>query len=177
MFKVRVSGLREVDAMLARLGPTLGPATMTLALQVAAEPLVTAAKSLAPYDEERTRGKHLRDSIGAHTKLKRSQRAMMSRPGFAFVFVGPDTSAPHAHLLEYGHVMTVNRGRNKGQEIRHVPAYPFMRPAWDLTRAEVLERLRRQVHDVLASTARAAHRSAWHGTLDQRVAASINAGA
>lgn len=173
MFTVKVQGLREVQEKLGKLGPALGPATMTLALQDAAEPLVAAAKAKAPYDETRSRGKHLRDTIAAHARLSRSQRVMMPRPGFASVFVGPSSRAPHAHLVEFGHVMTVNRGPNKGRVIRQVPAYPFLRPAWDATRDQVLARLAARVHMVVDAVARGAAVAAAEGNMDRRAAASV----
>ena len=42
--------------------------------------------------------------------------------------------APHAHLLEYGHALVRN-----GQVYGHVPAHPFVRPAEEAVKKEVMQ--------------------------------------
>ncbi len=70
----------------------------------------------------RSKTKHLRETIraveGDYTSAKE-----------VHVYVG--SRAPHAHLVEYGHALLVNRGKNKGRPIGRVPPYPFARPAAD----------------------------------------------
>lgn len=171
MFRVHVSGLKEVDARLGALGPALGSAAIAGALQVAAEPTVILAEQLAPYDSDRKKGKHLADTITASTKLKRSQRKFVSRGGVANVFIGP--SAPHGHLIEFGYTLVISRGPRKGQVIKHIPAHAFLRPAWDLTKDEVLANFAAHVHQVIEATARGARVAAAAGTLDRKAAASL----
>jgi HK97 gp10 family phage protein len=202
VFATRVSGLREVDAVLAKLGPALASGAMETALILAAEPTVEAAKALAPFDPDRKRKKHLRDTIKAYTKLRKSQRRSLSLTtsrAFAQVFVGP--SASHAHLIEFGHAIVARgpdrdragekaarkaaraagkkyrspKGGRGGPVIGHVPAHPFLRPAWDSTRQQVLDRFTKNVREVIYATARGARVAAAAGNLDARAAASLNA--
>ena len=216
MFNVRIDGLHDVDTMLGQLGPALAKGAMKLALERAAQPLVQAARQMAPFDEDRKKGKHLRDTSVATTRLRGRQRRFVDA-GFAHVFVGPTgKAATVAHLLEFGHAI-VARGPNRdhvaearrkvmsrearragknadpflerlrqrelsyrapkggrgGYVIGHVPARPFMRPAWDLTKHLVLEEFRKQIVEILLATARGARVASETGTLDRRAGRSL----
>jgi HK97 gp10 family phage protein len=58
--------------------------------------------------------------------------------------------APHAHLIEYGHVMTTNnRGRGRGRAIKVVPAQPFIRPALEANTNQVISDLTNGVNEAL----------------------------
>lgn len=45
-------------------------------------------------------------------------------------------TAPHAHLIEYGHVLVKD-----GKTVGHVPAHPFLRPALEKSISAIAARL------------------------------------
>lgn len=162
-FTVRVTGLRELDAKLAALGPNLGPQALTSSLVYAAAPTVQLARSLAPYDATRKSGKHLRDQIGVTTQRPRNQAGFAgAAAGYARIV----PRAPHSHLLEFGHKIVVGgragrlrrlvRGRNRGQVVGggtvvgFVKARPFLGPAWNATRETVLHRFITRIGEIVS---------------------------
>jgi hypothetical protein len=74
------------------------------------------------------KSKHLRKSI----TVRKSKF-----PGGGFIVM---SNAPHAHLVELGHVL-VHGGKRYmgGEEIGTVPAHPFLRPAVDKAWLRVME--------------------------------------
>lgn len=188
-FTVRVEGLKEIDAKLGALGPKLGPATLSLALQRAGEPTAVLARALAPFDPTREKGRHLRDTIKVTTTVKRTQRPSVT-PGSAHAFIGPaGKGSSHGHLLEFGHKLVVGRrkrikrtiaGRTRtivSKDTRRVVGFvaprPFLEPAWNATKSEVLTNFAREVWDVCVAVARGAVSAAKAGTLDRRAARSL----
>lgn len=69
--------------------------------------------------ERATRHRHLRQAI-------RVSRSRFPLGGYIVV-----ASVPHAHLVEYGHMMVTHDGRTVG----HVPAHAFLHPAKDAVAA------------------------------------------
>lgn len=68
------------------------------------------------------------------TRLRVKMRAQKSHyPGGGAIAIA---SAPHAHLVEYGHALVLD-GKVSGT----VPAHPFMRPAKEKRVNEAIERL------------------------------------
>lgn len=160
-FTVRVEGLKELDAKLAALGPTLGPQALTSSLVYAAVPTVQMARQLAPYNPLRKKGKHLRDRIVIRTARPKGQAGFAgSAAGYAAIV----PAAHHSHLLEYGHrivtggrsgrLRRLTRGRNRGQVVGggrvvgFVAAKPFMHPAWRATRELVLHRFLDRIWEI-----------------------------
>lgn len=47
-------------------------------------------------------------------------------------------TAPHAHLVEFGHVLYKGSKKKGGRVIGHVPAHPYFRPGVDETARPVL---------------------------------------
>ena len=117
------------------------------ALYQAVLPTVEAVRERAPIDQS-PGAKHpgaLKDSVGlVMRRYKTSVRAIIG-PLRGF----PDNPAATAHLVEYGHrVATSKTGKIKKGGIggdavvmEMVPAHPFMRPAWEATKDQVLPRL------------------------------------
>ena len=143
--KVELTGFAELDAALGELRQPVAKAVMRRALVQAAEPTVEAAKAMAPRDDG-----DLDDSItashrlsprqaGLHRKAVRDDRASAE----AFVGAGP---VPQAHLQEFG-------------TFKDAPQ-PFMRPAWEGTKMEVLRRLADTLRDEIAKSVARARRKA-----------------
>ena len=157
MIEVKVEGLEQVERRLAEMGPALGSATMGLALKIAAEPTVDMAKALCPFQENKKgkyRRRHLRNSINASTRVRRQEAQYVQGGAIAYAFIGPGGKGSAAgHLVEFGHRLVVNRGKNNGRFILTVPPHPFLRPAWDATQMTVLERFTEQVGSVIEAVA------------------------
>lgn len=146
-FKVSVEGLSDLETALNELPSALGKATVRRALTIAAKPVAERARSLARV----VTGK-LRDSVRVSSRASKSAGAAaysmtLSEGGskkdarLAFraankeaagsksdveIYVG--ATVPYAHLVEFG----THRSR----------AFPFLRPAWEATKGQVLETLK-----------------------------------
>ena len=171
---VSVEGLRELDAALGQLTKATARNTLRRVLLMAGKPMAATAQSLAPIDTGA-----LKISIGVGTKLTKRQARMHGAMGagkaafaaamrggatrseastalraaqrasggpFAEVFVGAG-GVPQATLREFG---------TDG----NAPA-PFMRPAWDMHKAQALDIIKNELGKEIAKTAaRAAKRAA-----------------
>jgi HK97 gp10 family phage protein len=119
---VKVEGLKELEAALEELGERARRTVGRNALKAGGEITARRARQLAPKDEG-----HLIESIDVSGKLAKSQRAAHKKDAADIEqFVGPGTH-PQAIAQEFG---TVTNDRQ-----------PFMRPAWDATKDQVLERI------------------------------------
>lgn len=118
---IRVEGLRELDRALGELPKATGKAVLRRVSKDALEPTAALARDLAPRDEG-----HLGASITVAAKLTRRQGAQQRKSNKSTVemHAGPG-GLPQATAQEFG---TLNH-----------PPQPFMRPAWDATRHEVLD--------------------------------------
>ena len=113
-----------------------------MALDNAGEITAKAARALAPVDSG-----GLRESIDVSGTLSRAQKAQHTKQAEQERFIGPD-SRPQGHLREFG---------SDGN-----PPEPFMRPAWDQTKEQVLDRIGDElwvgIEKAVASSARKAAR-------------------
>lgn len=136
---VKIEGLKELDQALGELKKSTAKNVLKRVLQDAGEITAQAARGLAPRDEW-----HLHDSIDVSTVLNDRQKGLHKEQGgkaFQEMFVG--TNNPAGVQQEFGNS-------------RHGPQ-PFMRPAWDGTKGEVLERIS---NNLWAEIDRAAQRAA-----------------
>lgn len=125
---VKIDGLRELEKALATLPKATGKNVLRRVLRARAEPIADAARASAPDDPATTSG-DLKSGIAVGTKLSKRQaglhRKMFKNDRAAvemFAGAGPD---PAAHTQEFG---TINH-----------PPQPFMRPAWDGQKSQVLD--------------------------------------
>lgn len=118
---VHIDGLQELDAALNQFTPTKRRAIGRAALDNAGEITAKAARGYAPRD---TGG--LAESIEVSGTLSRAQKSEHTKAAEQERFIGPD-SRPQGHLREFG-------GDGNAPQ-------PFMRPAWDQTKTQVLDRI------------------------------------
>jgi HK97 gp10 family phage protein len=135
MISIKVEGLSDVMAALRDLPNATAKNVMKRVLLARAEPVAEAARRLVPVHEG-----HLKESIHVSTRLTRRQKARHRKadPDDVEVFVGPG-SDPAAHLNEFGS--------------GHQAAQPFMRPAWDETKDELLEAVAADMWDEIEKAA------------------------
>lgn len=120
---VKIEGLSELKAAIEQLPKAVGKSVMRKVLMARAKTIAAAAKSLAPVNSG-----ELRDSIIASTKLsKRQKREAKETGSYVEVYAGAGP-LPHAHLVEFGSV--------------HNAPEPFMRPAWDGAKGELLDTIK-----------------------------------
>lgn len=140
---MKVSGLRELDAALTQFTASKRRAIGRVALDNAGEITAKAARALAPVGEG-----HLRESIDVSGTLSPAQKAEHTKQAEQERFIGPG-SHPQAHLREFG---------GDGN-----PPHPFMRPAWDQTKSQVLDRIGDELWIGIEKAAKAAARKAARG--------------
>lgn len=119
--RVRVEGLRELDAALGELPKATGRNVLRRVGRAGLEPVIEDAAERAP-----TLFGDLQGSITVSTKRPRRHR----KESEVEVYGGP-TNLPQAHLQEFG--------------TQHHGPQPFLRPAWDAGRDGVLEFVRTEL--------------------------------
>ena len=93
-----------------------------------ATPIVKAAKgNLRATQSEKARGVLVK-GLRKKTKTYKRDGAVVTTVGGVF------PAAAHAHLVEHGHRQVSRSGVVTG----HVPAKPFMRPAYDATKGQAM---------------------------------------
>lgn len=136
---VRIDGIKELDAKLASMGSVAGFKALRSGLRIASKPMFKAARANA-----QAAGIRQRDSgataaaMGTGTyKISPTKTAFYigpknkSKRGLALWNAAnspddPVTRLRHFHLVEFGSI--------------NGPAQPFMRPAFDSTKMEVVRR-------------------------------------
>ncbi len=132
MVRVRVTGLRELERDLNKIDKAVAARTPARnALKKGGQILADTASRMAPDDPE-TGGNDLRNSIVVSTRTSRGTRKLLAGAGMLSkrqvnVFVGPTTKIFYAHFMEFGTYKDA--------------AQPYMRPAWDATRMDVLDKI------------------------------------
>ena len=86
------------------------------------------------------------------------------------IFVG--STAPHAHLIEWG---TAERFHNRsGKSVGIMQATPFFTNAWDRTKRQALRILVSELETRLVKAARTLRRKSAKGTLGKRAAEHLS---
>lgn len=129
-FGLKVEGIDAAVSALRLVGDALAPQRIQECLLVGAQLIQARARELAPS------GSGVNRKGEAHTHLKDAIFASKGRldPAAPSVLAGVSVKrAPHAHLVEYGHVLWRGgvRSQGRGHQVGSVPAHPFLRPALD----------------------------------------------
>ncbi|MES2494634.1 MAG: HK97-gp10 family putative phage morphogenesis protein [Pseudomonadota bacterium] len=127
---VKIEGLADLDEALRSLPKSTSRSVLRSAGVIALKPVIEAAREYVPVDEG-----DLRDSLTVTTRLSRRQRrkeAKQDKEGKPTVQLYAGAAAlPHAHLVEFG--------------TSTMPAQPFLRPAWEREKLNVLKILGAQL--------------------------------
>lgn len=131
---MKVEGFRDMERALAALPRGTAKGVVRRVLKKTLEPVRDTADMYSSAFP-----------IAITSKLSPRQRGM-ARSDFAgnvvTMFVGPTAQdgshAPHAHLIEFG---TGPRYHESGKYVGAVSPDPFMRPAWDMHKATLLDSL------------------------------------
>lgn len=146
---VKIEGLKDLEAAFAEISTAAMKGVLRRAVAKAAKPLAQAMSDFAPYASG-----HLSESMkiegdvqggmagrrayaqvmeagGTRAEAQAALRAankMNPRQYRVNVDIGPDKSAGHAHLVEFG---TGPRYHKSGKFVGSMPPDPYVRPAWD----------------------------------------------
>jgi HK97 gp10 family phage protein len=127
---LKITGFKEMDLALIDLGKVTAKRTADRAMKKALQPVADAANGMLPKGmppvivAKKLNKNQSRQARGLQTATERN------------FFVG--SPSPRAHLEEFG---TGPRFHRSGKFTGSMSARPFMRPAWDQTRQQVLELL------------------------------------
>jgi HK97 gp10 family phage protein len=169
-FSFELTGMKELLNLLDQL-PTVAmqKGVVRNALKKAGTPIAEMAKDLAPDSGEQHKQK-LKESIKVSTSIKASQkRGRISDRSSVTVYVG--SSAPHAHLVEFG---TGPRTQKNGRFTGQMPPNPFMRTAWDTLKMNALKIFSDEMKNEIYKAARRLAKKAAKGTLTQRQIEGLN---
>ena len=136
MLMLEIRGGRELEAALNALGQDrLIKSTNRRALMNAAKPAVATARRLAPKGSPA----RMAEKIDVSSTLSRRQRrggGYRRDPNVAHVFIGAAPRGP-AVLNEFGTGPRYHKRTRKF--VGATPAQPFMRPAWEQHKHQILE--------------------------------------
>lgn len=137
---LKVSGFKEIDALLQAMPRHLAGQGVTAGMRKALRPVAAAARAYAAGSlSERIR---IAPTIKADQMAQSIINDMRNK---RLMFVG--SGAPHAHLVEFG---TGPRFHKSGKYVGIMPPDPFLRPAWDANKDQVLATLADAIRDEIA---------------------------
>lgn len=151
-----IEGFRDLEKALADLKRGTSKGVARRSIKKVLQPVADTANAISAFDVKVTSKLTPRQRAGARGDFVRN---------VVTLYVGPvddeGRGAPHGHLIEFG---TGPRFHKSGKFVGAVMADPFMRPAWDMHKHDLLERLGRQVWlEIEKTLARAARRAARAG--------------
>jgi len=118
--RVHVEGLADLERALQELPKANAKAVLHRTMKQAGEPVAKTARSLAPKEQG-----YLAESIDVSPKLSSRQATINNKQSPVEMYIGPGPD-PAGHLQEFG--------SGPGHQ-----AQPFLRPAWDQHKSEVLD--------------------------------------
>lgn len=149
--KFKMEGGGDIERALAEIARGAAKGVGRRAIKKALQPVADAADAASPFTVKVTSKLTARQAREARGDRGRSKVVQYVGP------VQPDgTDAPHAHLYEFGTVARVQT--STGKSVGVMPARPFMRPAWDTHKGQMLETLKREVWAEIEKAAERARR-------------------
>lgn len=145
---VRITGAREMEAVLRQLPQHIAKQALTKALRAAAEPILDEARALAPVGQESKGRVRLRTTrrgkvaIANYGKLKLSLR----------IATVPASQTPHSATVAVS-VGKAFWGLFVEFGTRFMSARPFLRPAFEAKKTEALNRLGKALGDEIEKAA------------------------
>ena len=168
-FTFEIAGVKEMMRFFDEL-PTVSMQRTVLrnALIKAGQPIAQEAIRNVPSHKSRFLGNRrvgtlgrLARSIKVSTSLKESQRKGKIRDrSRVTVYVG--STAPHAHLVEFG---TVVRHTKKGKDTGRMTPNPFLTRAWEATKSTALHIFATEMKEQIIKAARRLAKRAGAGKL------------
>lgn len=138
--KFEFEGFKELEENLKRLEKlSTQRSVMRKAIDDASKHIVEQAKTYAPYRKGRLEG-----SIKMSGKLNKSQSSLEkgNRETDTEITRYLGSTDPKSHLIEYGTSPFINGGKFKGTKNKGMSPDPFLRPAWENGKNEVIPNLK-----------------------------------
>lgn len=130
-FKINKADQAKLLAAYKRVGEVAGQKELARIAEDSMDPMLAAVKAKTPLGPSHTTKKGVRRG-GSLRRGNISQKWSGFRSRVVWEVAN---SAPHAHLVEYGHRQVAGGRVGKGgRVIGSVPPHPFMRPAVDATK-------------------------------------------
>ena len=137
---LKMFGFKEMDALLQAIPRQLAGQGVSSGMRRALQPVAAAARSYAPGS--------LSERIRIAPTIKAGQQAQsLEKPGRGRKVMYVGATAPHAHLVEFG---TGPRYQANGKYVGIMTPDPFLRPAWDANKDEVLANLATAIREEIA---------------------------
>lgn len=152
--KLKVTGLRDLERALAELPAGTAKGVVRRVLKKELAPTAQIADSFWPGG-----------GGGAYkisSRITRSQRSdSTARRGRSVVNMFVGSTHPLAHLIEFG---TAPRQHKSGKSTGMASPLPMLQPAWDMRKADMLDRIGKQMWiEIEKTVARRAKRAAKAG--------------
>lgn len=149
---IHIEGMEKFQKMMKEFPEEFNRKVLTAVARKAATPLIEDARSKAPVSKiSRVEwwGKRRKITPGQMRKSIGSRKTSFSEP--AGVKVGPTRkNGWWAHFVEFGTAgYTVKKGRNKGRFIPGQRPQPFMKPAFNETKSEIVKIYTESFQDIL----------------------------
>ena len=127
--ELQITGLDQVQTRLKQAGPTLAQKAYAKALKAAGEVLRKEVSDRAPVKTEEFKGSNSLPPGALKADIQLQVKVSEQGGGAT---IGPSRKTAYvARFVELGH-RQVSHGKKKGRKvIGHVPAKPFLRPAFD----------------------------------------------
>jgi hypothetical protein len=137
---MKISGFREIDVLLQSIPRQLASQGVTSGLRRALQPVAQTARTYAPGS--------LSGRIRIAPTIKAGQQAQsLAKPGKGRRVMYVGATAPQAHLVEFG---TGPRYHKSGKYVGFMTPDPFLRPAWDMHKDEVLANLATAIREEIS---------------------------
>lgn len=138
--KMELTGARELEAALRELPKRIGKAAIRRALKKVAQPIEADAKQRAAQIKHGLGERGVSISTRVSRRQKRGRRVDKNT---VHLFIGAHSARRGlAHIIEFG---TGPRHHKSGKSTGRMPAQPFMRPAWEAHKHQLLPALGREL--------------------------------
>lgn len=135
----KVTGLKEIKEKLSKLPEKIQRNILRTAIHAAASELRDAAREEAPVKTG---------------ELKKSIKAIRKRGTKVEVQSNVNVGAFYGLMVEKGHVLAKRNAQGKVEGIGHVPAHPFLRPAYDKTKNKIVDFVKNKIAERLQKLAK-----------------------
>lgn len=158
-WKMTLEGAAELEKVLQSVSKSLSSKILKEALMRAGSPMAQTASRILKSQIKNKTGVLLgrtQSGVFIGSVLSKNQRRGIKRQrGVSTIYIGP-YKARHAHLIEFG---TAPRKTKTGAYRGALRPRPFMRPAWEMHKAGILESLGKEMWDVIERDAKKIARS------------------
>lgn len=143
---IEITGLEEMRARLHELAANVREKYVVTAVKDAGHVIAEAMRESAPVQVEKVPGSDALEPGTLRDDIKVRER--LDKDGFAVATIGPGKRTGYvARFVEYGHRLVKGK---RGQEIGHVAAQPFLRPAFERSAEDAIEKFKETMREEIA---------------------------